>query len=68
MSRRNPLGRRRADWIIPVILLLITSLVALWAINNRLQKRDAEVINQSLKKQVELQDRTLKHLEQKPSK
>lgn len=66
MSRRNPLGRRRADYIIPLALLLATGLAALWAFDNRLKKHDVEDINHSLKKQVELQDRTLKHLEKKP--
>lgn len=63
MSKRSFLGRRKTDWIIPLILLFLVGLVAIWAIDNRIKKHDAEAINQSLNTQVKLQERELKHME-----
>ncbi|MBV9470290.1 MAG: hypothetical protein JO316_16150 [Abitibacteriaceae bacterium] len=66
MFKRSFLGRRKTDWIIPLILLFLVGLAAIWAIDNRIKKHDAEAINKSLNTQVKLQERELKHLEKKP--
>ena len=65
MSRRTPFGRRRSDWIIPILLLSLVLVAIGWAVYNRVQAKDAETISNAYKDQATVLERQLKTVDKK---
>lgn len=47
-DRRARTGRRKSDWLIPLVGLVLISLAACWAIYNYVQVRETEKLNKTL--------------------
>lgn len=69
-KRRINFGRRRSDWLVPLLLFSIAFANALWAYNNYLQRQDVEALKKGLEEITGLRERQLnfyeKQLSQKP--
>ena len=65
MSRRTPFGRRKSDWIIPIILVVLAVVAVGWAVYNRVQAKDAETISHAYKDQATVLERQLKTVDKK---
>jgi hypothetical protein len=62
-KRRINFGRRRSDWLVPLIFLTIAVANALWAYNNYLQRQDVEALKKGLEVQTQLRERQLRFYE-----
>jgi hypothetical protein len=67
-NRRRPWGRRRSDWLIPVLLLIAGLSALLWAWSVRVQKHDVEELNKGLNTVTQLRERQLRNLEKEREK
>ncbi|MBV9467871.1 MAG: hypothetical protein JO316_24960 [Abitibacteriaceae bacterium] len=47
-DQRAKTGRRKSDWLIPLLGLVLISLAACWAIYNYVQMQEAEKLNKTL--------------------
>lgn len=63
--RRSILGRRKSDYIIPLVLLIIAYLVFLWATDLLRRQQNAEDQLAALNQQVEIMNRWMKNAEKK---
>ncbi len=62
-KRRINFGRRRSDWLVPLLLFAIAVANALWAYNNYLQRQDVEALKKGLEVQTGLRERQLHNYE-----
>jgi hypothetical protein len=67
-NRRRPWGRRRSDWIIPLLLLIALTGAFAWAWNNYQAKTDVAEINRSLEVQTQLRERQIRNYEKQLEK
>jgi len=62
-KRRINFGRRRSDWLLPLLFLTIALVTAMWAYSSYLQRRDIEILKKGLEVQTGLRERQLKFYE-----
>jgi hypothetical protein len=59
MNKRNALGRRRSDWIIPLLLVVVAGLATVWALRYRAQQSQAQKLNAIYRHTLDLSNRTI---------
>ena len=62
---RRTWGRRKVDWMVPLILLILSVMAGLWAIDNYSKAQQLKQINMALDAQSKLLDRLLEKGDEK---
>ena len=63
MNKRFKIGRRKADWLLPITLFIIALAAVLWAQHNYTKRQEAEQQKEQMRTQVQLYERLLKQKE-----